>query len=108
MFERDTLYIGGNHEKPSSKAMIDVRSPFTEEIVGRVPEAREADVDKAVAAARDAFENGPWARSTPAERADVLDKLLAGLQARSGDIAALVTSEMGCPISFAHAGQAFA
>ncbi len=108
MFERDTLYIGGNHEKPSSAGRIDVRSPFSEEIVGRVPEAREADVDRAVAAARDAFENGPWARSTPSERADVLDRLLAGLQARSGEIASLISLEMGCPLSFAHAGQAFA
>lgn len=108
MFERDTLYIGGTHEKPSSGDMIDVYSPFTEERVGRVPEAHEADVDRAVTAARQAFDEGPWARSTPAERADVLDKLLAGLQMRSGDIASLISSEMGCPMSFAHAGQAFA
>lgn len=108
MFERDTLYIGGSHEKPSSSDMIDVYSPFTEERVGRVPEAHEADVDRAVAAARQAFDEGPWARSTPAERADVLDKLLLGLQMRSGDIASLISSEMGCPMSFAHAGQAFA
>jgi aldehyde dehydrogenase (NAD+) len=108
MFERDTLYIGGTHEKPSSSDVIDVFSPFTEERVGRVPEAHEADVDRAVTAARQAFEEGPWARSTPAERADVLDKLLAGLQMRSGDIASLISSEMGCPMSFAHAGQAFA
>ncbi len=108
MFERDTLYIGGTHEKPSSSDVIDVYSPFTEERVGRVPEAHEADVDRAVTAARQAFEEGPWARSTPAERADVLDKLLAGLQMRSGDIASLISSEMGCPMSFAHAGQAFA
>jgi betaine-aldehyde dehydrogenase len=108
MFERDTLYIGGNHEKPSSGSLIDVRSPFTEELVGRVPEAREADVDRAVTAARQSFENGPWARSTPAERADVLDRLLAALQQRAADIASLVTTEMGCPLSFSHAGQAFA
>ncbi len=108
MIERDTLYIGGTHEKPSSGERIDVRSPFTEEIVGRVPAASTADVDRAVTAARTAFEDGPWSRTTPAERADVLDRLLAALQQRSGDIASTVTMEMGCPISFAHAGQAFA
>ncbi|MCC6765356.1 MAG: aldehyde dehydrogenase [Deltaproteobacteria bacterium] len=108
MFERDTLYIGGTHEKPSSSRTIEVRSPFTEEVVGRVPEAAEADVDRAVAAAREAFERGPWARMAPAERADVLDRLLMGLQMRSADIASTVTLEMGCPVSFAHAGQAFA
>jgi betaine-aldehyde dehydrogenase len=108
MIEHDTLYIGGTHEKPSSAERIEVRSPFTEEIVGRVPAASTADVDRAVTAARAAFEDGPWSRATPAERADVLDRLLAALQQRSGDIASLVTMEMGCPISFAHAGQAFA
>lgn len=108
MFERDTLYIGGAHEKPASSRTIEVRSPFTEELVGRVPEATSADVDRAVAAARAAFEQGPWARMTAAERADVLDRLLLGLQMRAADIAATVTLEMGCPISFGHAGQAFA
>ncbi len=108
MFERDTLYIGGTHAAPATGKRIEVRSPFTEEVVGRVPEASDADVDRAVAAARQAFEEGPWPRMTPAERADVLDRLLLGLQMRAGDIATTVTLEMGCPISFAHAGQAFA
>ena len=48
-----------------SKASIDVISPFTEEVVGRVPEAREADVDRAVAAAREAFDEGPGRASRP-------------------------------------------
>ena len=108
MFERDTLYIGGTHQKPASSRTIDVRSPFTEDVVGRVPDGTEADIDRAVAAAREAFDHGPWARMAPAERADVLDRLLMGLQMRAGDIASTVTTEMGCPISFAHAGQAFA
>jgi acyl-CoA reductase-like NAD-dependent aldehyde dehydrogenase len=59
MIEHDTLYIGGTHEKPSSAERIEVRSPFTEEIVGRVPAASTADVDRAVTAARAAFEDGP-------------------------------------------------
>jgi betaine-aldehyde dehydrogenase len=108
MFERETLYIGGNHEKPSSRSTIEVRSPFTEEVVGRVPEAQKADVDRAVSAARKAFEEGPWARSTPDERADTLDRLLAALEKRGAEIATTITSEMGCPMSFSHAGQVFA
>ena len=108
MIVRDSLYIGGNHEKPSSSDVIEVRSPFTEQVVGRVPEAREADVDRAVAAARKAFDEGPWSRSTPDERADVLDRLLASLQKRGAEIATTITSEMGCPMSFSHAGQVFA
>ena len=108
MFERETLYIGGTHEKPSSRSTIEVRSPFTEEVIGRVPEAREADVDRAVTAARTAFDEGPWARLTAVERADTLDRLLAALEKRGGDIATTITSEMGCPMSFSHAGQVFA
>ena len=108
MIVRDTLYIGGNHEKPASGAVFDVISPFTEEVIARVPEANRADVDRAVAAARQAFDAGPWPRSTPDERADVLDRLLASLQKRSAEIASTISNEMGCPMSFSHAGQVFA
>lgn len=108
MIVHDALYLGGKHEKPSSQATLEVRSPFDGSLVGRVPEAREADVDRAVALARRAFDEGPWPRSTGAERADVLDRLLAGLQKRAGEIAETITREMGSPISFSHAGQAFA
>ena len=108
MFVRDTLYLGGKHEKPASASRIEVRSPFTEEIVGRVPEASKADVDRAVALARRAFDSGPWPRTSPEERADTLQRLLAALQKRAAEIATTITSEMGCPMSFSHAGQVFA
>ncbi|RIK93013.1 MAG: aldehyde dehydrogenase, partial [Proteobacteria bacterium] len=108
MIVRDTLYIGGNHEKPATGATFDVVSPFTEEVIARVPEASKADVDRAVAAARQAFDAGPWPRTSPAERADVLDRLLAALQKRAAEIASTITAEMGCPMGFSHAGQVFA
>jgi betaine-aldehyde dehydrogenase len=73
-----------------------------------VPEAREADVDRAVAAAREAFDRGPWPRLAPGERADVMARLLAILQERSAELAVTITSEMGCPISFSHMGQVMA
>src|SRR5262245_33268559 len=100
---RETLYIGGRHVKPATDAVISVHSPFTEELVARVPEAREADVDRAVAAARRAFESGPWPRLAAPERADALDRLLAALQKRAAEIASTITLEMGCPMSFSHA-----
>ena len=81
MFERDTLYIGGTHEKPSSKAMIDVRSPFTEESWGECPR-RVGRTSIAPSRRPAAFEEGPWTRAIPSERADVLDRLLAALQQR--------------------------
>jgi betaine-aldehyde dehydrogenase len=104
----DRLWIGGEWQKPSSGAVIDVISPFTEEAVGRVPEAREADVDRAVAAAREAFDTGPWPRLSASERADVMGKLQGALQSRAGDLATTITSEMGSPITFSHMGQVLA
>jgi aldehyde dehydrogenase (NAD+) len=65
----DRLFIGGAWIEPSSAAKIDVVSPMSEEVVFSVAEAREADMDRAVAAAREAFDAGPWPRMSPAERA---------------------------------------
>ena len=58
----DKLFIGGTWVEPASSKVIDVISPHSEELVGRVPEGTDADIDRAVAAARDAFDNGPWPR----------------------------------------------
>jgi aldehyde dehydrogenase (NAD+) len=108
MIVHDAFYLGGRLEKPSSAATIEVHSPFDGALVGRVPEAREADVDRAVALARAAFDEGPWPHTSGAERADILERLLAALQKRAGQGAETITREMGSPISFSHAGQVFA
>jgi betaine-aldehyde dehydrogenase len=108
MQTHDTLFIGGDWVSPATSATIDVVSPHTEEVIARVPEAREADVDRAVAAARDAFDHGPWPRMTPPERADVMAALLAELQARGDEMASTITREMGSPISFSHMAQVMA
>ena len=50
MITYDKLYIGGQWVAPSSSAMLDVVSPHSEEVIGRAPEAKEADIDRAVAA----------------------------------------------------------
>ena len=104
----ERLFIGGEWVPPATSSTIDVISPHTEAVVGRVPEAREADVDRAVAAARTAFDDGPWPRMKPAERADVMAKLVSVLQERSNEIAMTITNEMGSPISFSQLGQAMA
>ena len=93
------LFIGGDWVDPATSATLEVISPHTEEVIARVPEAREADVDRAVAAAREAFDRGPWPRMSPGERADVMERLNAALQARADDIATTITAEMGCPIA---------
>jgi aldehyde dehydrogenase (NAD+) len=63
------FYIGGEWIKPQSDRKLELISPVTEECFLRVPEASEADVDRAVKAARHAFDHGPWPRMTTAERA---------------------------------------
>ncbi|HEX3567701.1 MAG TPA: aldehyde dehydrogenase family protein, partial [Acidimicrobiales bacterium] len=104
----DRLYIGGEWVEPSSSSTIDVVSPTTEEIVGRVPEAQNADIDRAVAAAKDAFEHGPWPRMTPSERAAVLSKAAEAIRNDMQGIAELISGEMGSPVSWGLLAQVLA
>jgi acyl-CoA reductase-like NAD-dependent aldehyde dehydrogenase len=67
--DRDALFIGGEWVKPSTSNQFTVMDAATEEVLGSVPEAAETDVDRAVAAARQAFESPDWAGLSPAERA---------------------------------------
>ncbi|MEO8603938.1 MAG: aldehyde dehydrogenase [bacterium] len=108
MQTNDRLFIGGEWVRPATSAMIDVISPHSEELVGRVPEAKEADVDRAVAAAREAFDRGPWPRLSGSERADVMTRLLMALQSRADTMATTITTEMGSPIMFSNLGQVMA
>jgi aldehyde dehydrogenase (NAD+) len=104
----DKLFIGGEWVAPATSATIEVVSPHTEEVIARVPEATAADIDNAVGAARRAFDEGPWPRMEPAERADVMAEVSQTIQARSQDYAETITREMGSPISWAIMGQVFA
>ena len=106
MQTRDRHFIGGEWVAPSSTETIDVISPSTEEVIARVPAAKAADIDRAVKAARAAFDDGPWPRMTVAERVDWMRKLSQGLQARMNDVALAVTTEMGCPITMSTMAQA--
>ena len=101
----DKLFIGGRWTTPASDRTIEVISPHSEEPVGRVPEATEADVDAAVAAARDAFDNGDWPRRTPQERISVVQKFAEIYASRLSEMAAVITEEMGSPIWFSELAQ---
>ncbi|GHJ41330.1 aldehyde dehydrogenase [Streptomyces sp. TS71-3] len=91
----DSLYIGGRWVRPSTDAMIDVVTPATEEVGFRVAEATEADVAAAVAAARTAFDEGPWPRLTHAERAGYLREIAARIGERVDDLAGAAPLESG-------------
>jgi len=104
----DRLFIGGDWIAPEGTDTIEVISPMTEEVVGHVPDGTEADIDKAVAAARTAFDRGPWPTMSPAERAAILTKVAEQVTAEMGDIASIITEEMGAPITFSTLGQVLA
>ncbi|MEU9884914.1 aldehyde dehydrogenase [Sphaerisporangium sp. NPDC051011] len=106
MLQYDRLFIGGDWVAPSGTATIDVISPHTEEVVGRVPDGTPADMDRAVAAARQAFDHGPWPRMTMPERAEVVGRLAALYAARQAELADVITLEMGSPIAFSQMAQA--
>jgi aldehyde dehydrogenase (NAD+) len=104
----DRLFIGGEWVEPSSSSVFEVVSPTTEEVVGTVPEAQQADVDRAVAAAREAFEHGPWPRMSPVERAEVLAKVSEAIRNDMQGIAELISNEMGSPVAWGTMAQVFA
>jgi betaine-aldehyde dehydrogenase len=91
----DRLYIGGEWVAPAAGGTIDVVSPMTEEVIFTVAEAREPDMDRAVAAARKAFDQGPWPKMSHAERADWMRKFGAGLAARNAELGHAWTNQMG-------------
>ncbi|GLK42784.1 MULTISPECIES: aldehyde dehydrogenase [Novosphingobium] len=97
------LYIDGAWVDASGSEMIDVVSPATEDLYMRVASAQANDVDRAVAAAREAFDNGPWPRMSHAERAGYMNAMAAELKRRAADIAAIWPSEMGILHSLASA-----
>jgi aldehyde dehydrogenase (NAD+) len=104
----DRLFIDGDWVTPAGDAVLEVISPHGEEVIGRVPAAAAADADHAVTAARAAFDTGEWPRLSPAERAEYLTALAQAYEPRVEEIAALVTDEMGTPISYSRFGQALA
>ena len=103
---KDTLYVGGDWVAPSGTNTIEVISPTSEQVIARVPEAAEGDVDRAVEAATAALA-GPYPQLGPDERADWIVKLSQAIQARAQELADTITAEMGSPSSWSLMGQVF-
>jgi acyl-CoA reductase-like NAD-dependent aldehyde dehydrogenase len=103
---QDELFIGGNWVPAATGERIEVVSPHTESRVATVAAAGPADVDQAVGAARTAFDAGPWPRLEPAARIDAIRRLAKIYGERRPEMAQLITSEIGAPISFAQRAQA--
>ena len=95
----DRLFLDGKWTAPKTSDRIEVNSATTHETVGSVPEAREADVDAAVAAARAAFDDPiGWAHWTPSRRGEALERFAQALEARGEETARRVTVQNGMPI----------
>ena len=94
--DHDRLYIGGEWVEPSGSGRFEVIDATTEEVMGSVPAGDAADLDRAVAAARGAFE--AWSAVSPYERAELCEAIAARLAERGEEIAALVSREVGMPL----------
>jgi aldehyde dehydrogenase (NAD+) len=95
--EWDKLFIGGRWVEPATAEVIEVHSPATGELVGKVPLAGEADVNAACAAARKAFDEGPWPHMSPQERAAVLGAAVKLMEERADELKFLLAAETGQP-----------
>jgi aldehyde dehydrogenase (NAD+) len=104
VIERDKVYIDGAWVPSTGKGTIDVVNSTTEEVMGHIPAGTAEDVDKAVKAARKAFES--WSSTSVEERAKYLTRITEGLQARMDEIATLVSQEVGMPKSLSLLVQA--
>jgi aldehyde dehydrogenase (NAD+) len=100
---KDAFFIGGAWVPATGRDTLSVVDPSTEQELTTVPAGTEQDIDAAVAAAKAAFE--PWASRTPADRAAVLTAAADALEARTDEVARLISSEMGTPLAFSVAVQ---
>ncbi|AKP46943.1 MULTISPECIES: aldehyde dehydrogenase family protein [Bacillus] len=92
------LYINGEFVKSASEKTFDTPNPATGEVLATVYEAQEEDIDRAVKAAREAFDNGPWSKLTPAERSRLMYKLADLMEENKEELAQLETLDNGKPI----------
>jgi aldehyde dehydrogenase (NAD+) len=102
----DCLFIDGEWVSPSTDATFDVIDSGTELVYFRVPESQPADMDRAVTAARRAFDEGPWPGMTHADRAAFLTAIAAGLRDRAEDIGQIWPRESGALYTMARHGAA--
>src|ERR1700688_4499706 len=91
----DHFFIGGEWVKPTSSDQIDVINSSTEEVFFRVAEAKAEDMSRAVAAAREAFDRGPWPQLSHRDRAEYLRALSKGVTERAAELAMVHSGQMG-------------
>lgn len=99
------MLIGGQWVESASGKTFATINPATTEVLAQVAEGESEDINRAVAAARKAFESGPWPKMTPSQRGRLLWKLADLLEAHAEEFAALETLDNGKPIKYAKGGD---
>lgn len=100
----DKLYIAGRWVPAEAPGRLEVTHSATEEVLGSVPEGTVGELDRAVAAAKEALE--AWSRTAASERAHKLEQIAAGLRERHAEIARTITAEVGMPLKLSMIIQA--
>jgi aldehyde dehydrogenase (NAD+) len=101
---RDKIFIGGEWVQSSGSGVLEVINSSTEDLMGTVPEGTPEDVDRAVSAAREAFDG--WSQTTVEERSEWMRRIGEALGGRMEEIATLIAQEVGMPIKLANMIQA--
>ncbi len=101
MQQHHTFFIDGGWVNPASSQRIEVISATSEQVIGSVPEGSNADIDRAVAAARRALTESTWASCAPAERGAALGRFADALEKRGARLAEAVSVQNGMPINTA-------
>ena len=96
---RDMFFIGNAWVKPASDRRFNLIDPSTADLIGSVPEGVEADIDAAVAAARNALLHSGWADAQPGERAAVMERFGQAIARRTDALARMVSLQNGMPIA---------
>lgn len=98
--QQTRFYIGGEWTAPATDQQFNIICAATEERIAQVPEGSEADMDRAVAAARAAFDHSGWPQWPAAERAAVMLRFADALEKRAAEMARLITQQNGMPLFF--------
>lgn len=96
---RHELFVGGQFERAESTASIEVINPATEQLIGRIPDSSDGDVEHALAAAHAALRDEEWSKLMPSDRASYLRALADALVPRRDEMAELVTSQNGVALT---------
>jgi betaine-aldehyde dehydrogenase len=93
----DKLFSGTRWTDPITTGVLEVTSPATNAVVGRVAETTIEDVDEMISQARDSFESGIWRTTPPVERGAVIGRVADLIEERQAEICQILSDEMGTP-----------